>query len=79
VHLIPGRARPIREELSMPRTCSICVHRDRDAIEHVVVSGGSLRADLDRAAGLRERLEGLYIRSERIPAEAESAGATTCP
>jgi transposase-like protein len=27
----------------MPRTCTICSHPDRDAVEHAIVSGGSIR------------------------------------
>jgi transposase-like protein len=87
------------------RSCSICARADRDAIEHAVVSGGSIRAiagqygvtksslsrhvgshlpattivevqeaDRDRAAGLRERLEDLYTRAERILQQAEDTG-----
>jgi transposase-like protein len=89
----------------MPRTCTICSHPDRDAVEHAIVSGGSIRriaaqygltptsvrrhmanhlpaaavaeaqeVDRDRAEGLRDRLEDLYTRAERILAEAEGAG-----
>jgi transposase-like protein len=89
----------------MPRTCTTCNHPDRDAIEHAVVSGTSIRriaaqhglaptsvrrhmashlpattiietqdADRDRAAGLRERLEDLYVRAEAILREAEATG-----
>jgi hypothetical protein len=89
----------------MPRSCTICSHTDRDAIEHAAVSGGVKRsiadrygvskasllrhlrnhlpaatiikaqeADVDRAAGLQERLEDLYSRAERVLAEAEGTG-----
>jgi hypothetical protein len=84
---------------------SVCGRPDRDAIEHAIVTGGSLRdiagrygvaksslsrhisshlpattiveaqeADQDRAAGLRERLEDLYVRAEAVLREAEQTG-----
>jgi hypothetical protein len=55
----------------MPRTCTICNRPDRDAIEHAVVTGGSMR-DIAGRYGVSK--SSLYRHLEPISPPLRSSG-----
>jgi hypothetical protein len=62
---------PSESELTMPRTCTVCTHAERAAIEAALVAGTAFRTIADRFCVSKTAL--IRHRAEHIPASVAAA------